>query len=310
MRGCEGNKVNMRRQLYRYWPYLLLLPLLFVLAGCGATSGMTPGSSGIGADAGPWPTAPTRNTNTTRPGADEAPDAPVVVILRAKAADNEELRLDVTGVEVKFGGSWFDVAKKSAITAITAMPARVDSNGASMLLSKGMVPKRKYTHFQIRLDDKKTMLVSGNSKIPLTVKSAIIELKEWTPDEKKKVNVLVVTLDGTKITRTAESATLPADAITVQPEEATGAISGKLDPTLPTATIEAFWSGSKTSFGSVAPAAQDGSFTISDLPAGPYTLEIRTPGYRLVKPLKDAVNVETKTVELKDLTLTPDTTQH
>jgi len=300
----------MRQVIRRYAPYLFALPLLLMIAGCGAMSNTVPTGTGIGADAGPWPASPNRTAANAngKPNADEVPNAPVVVVLRAKSAENEEIKIDVTGVQLKSGGTWYDVAKKTDIAAITAQPVRAGEKGTSALLAKGLVPKRKYTQFQLKLDDKNTLLLTKTDSRALTLKNTVFDLHDWTPDDKKKENVLVINLDGSK--HSADSATLASDAVSVRTEDAAGSITGKLNPALPTARIEVFWSGSKVSFGYDTPAAQGGTFTLKDLPAGPYTLTFTVPGYRLVEPPKDAIIVAGKAVDLKELALTPETTTH
>ena len=70
--------------------------------------------------------------------------------------------------------------------------------------------------------------------------------------------------------------------------------------------MEAFWGNSKISLGFDTPTAQDGTFTIKNLPDGPYTLTFNTPGYRLVEAPKDTVIIaKGKSVVLKDVTLIP-----
>ncbi len=135
------------------------------------------------------------------------------------------------------------------------------------------VPKRKYSHFQLLLDSTNTLLVTANGKLPLTLGTTSFELHDWLPDEKKPWNVLVITVDGTKVVQSADgtSATLPAAAIAMHMEDATGAITGKLIPISPTAHVEALWSGTKISLNSDTPSAQDGTFTIKNLPDGAYT---------------------------------------
>lgn len=302
----------MRQEILRHWPYVFLLPLLFAFAGCGSMPANTVGSSGTGDSAGPWPSAPQRSQTTTATKPGDTPNTQVLVVLRATAPANEEVRLAVTGVQVKSGGSWFPLAKDTDIKANYPKAIRVGATGASALLANNTkVPKRKYSALQILLDTSNSVLVTSDGNQPLVVKNTVFDLHDWQPDEKKPWNVLVITVDGSKITLDQNGATLPAEGTGTLMEEANGSITGKLVPISPTSRVEACWGGSKISLGADVPSAQDGSFTIKNLPDGPYTLNFTTPGYRLAAPLKGPITVlKNKAVKLDDINLTPDSAQH
>ncbi len=289
-----------------------IVSLLFLIgiAGCGANTGT--GSSSYGADAGSWPQSPNRTPAAATPAAnaksDEPPNVPLLVVLRATSAENEQLLLDVAGVDLKYGNQWVPAATKATMADAEVLPLKATEKGISALLANKPIPKRKYTHVRLTLTDKKTQLThKDEASLPLTLSVASISLKEWTPDEesdKQKTNLLLITLDGTKVKKEKDSATLPADAITVQTTPPVGGISGKLDPPTANARIEALWGASKVSLGSAIPDAQTGAFTISPLPPGAYRLDFKTPGKKLIEPLKDAIAVESKLVALKALALT------
>jgi len=302
----------MRRDILHHWPYVLLLPALFALAGCGSIPANTVGSSGTGADAGPWPSSPARNlaTNTMQPG--DIPTTSVLVVLRATAPAEEEMRLAVTGVQIKSGNSWFTLAQDTDIKATNPRGIRAGAKGAAVLLAKNIkVPKRKYTTLQLLLDNKKSVLVTSDGNQPFTLKNTQFVLKDWQPDEKKPWNVLAITLDGTQVTLDKNGAALPSEAASAQFAEANGSITGKLVPVSPTSRVETYCGESKISLGTDVPAATDGSFTIKNLPDGPYTLNFTTPGFRLSEPLKGPVYVvKNKAVKLDDIILTPETAQH
>jgi len=282
------------------------LALIF-LAGCGTTTGT--GTSGYGADAGPWPSAPSRGTSAagSHPGADQVPNVPLVVLLRGKTADAQALEVDITQVDLKYGDQWVPVANRDAIAKIETLPLRVTKGGITAMLAgpQTKVPQRKYTHLRLRFDDRKTKLVQGEKKLPLTLQ-ATLELGEWTPDE-KAINTLTVTLDGTKVTATENSATLPASALAVTKGAASAGVSGKLVPVLPTARIAAYWGDTKVAVGNAVPNAQDGSFQIPDLPAGPYRLEITTPGYHRDETPKAPLLLDDKVMLLGDIQMVKDT---
>ena len=123
------------------------------------------------------------------------------MVLRATAPADEELRLAVTGVQIKSGGSWFTLAKDTDIKASYPKAIRAGAKGIAVLLAKNVkVPKRKYDSLQLLLDNGNSMLLTSDGNQPLLLKNTQFALKDWQPDEKKPWNVLVVTLDGTKVT--------------------------------------------------------------------------------------------------------------
>jgi len=277
---------------------------MWLIAGCGTTGGT---GGGYGADAGPWPSSPARTTpNASRPAAEQAPDAALTVLLRGKTAEDQAIELDVTQVELKYGDQWAPVANREAIAKIESLPLRITKGGITAMLAppKTKVQKRKYTHLRLRFDDRKTKLVQGEKKLPLTLQ-ATPELGEWTPDE-RVINTLTVIIDGTKVTATGNSATLPASALTAAKGAAAGGVSGKIVPALPTARVEAYWGDTKLVIGSASPSAQDGSFQIPDLPAGSYRLAITTPGYHRDDPPKDPLLLEDKVILLGEIRMLKD----
>ncbi|MHB9110533.1 MAG: carboxypeptidase-like regulatory domain-containing protein [Armatimonadota bacterium] len=272
---------------------------LALFAGCGTTTGGT--GTGYGADAGPWPSGPSRTAATPTNQAEQAPPSALAVMLRGKTAENQTLELEVTQVDLKFGDQWVPVANREAIAKIEALPLRIGAKGSTAMLAapKTKVPKRKYTHLRLRFDDRKTKLVAGDKKLPLTLQ-ATLELGEWTPDE-KALNTLTVTLDGTKVTDTKSSATLPPAALTVAKTTTAAGLSGKLVPPLPTARVDVFWGNTKFVLGTAAPNAQDGSFQIGNLPAGAYRLEVVNPGYHRAETPKELLQLEDKAVSLGEI---------
>lgn len=281
------------------------------LLGCGTGSNGMTGGNGVGDAAGPWPQAPTRTAPTAagRPAADEPPKAPVIVQLISKAAKEHEVRLDVERVEVKYLENWFPMVQRKDIADSETLPLRAGDKGATFLLVRTDIPRRAYTHLRLQLADAKTALVvDEQTTLPLTLKGTTIELKELKLDDKKP-NLITITIDGTKITTTAESATLPAEALTVTVSHPAGGVSGKVTPPMPNARVELFWKESKTLLGSGVPALSDGGFTITNLPPGHYRVEVRAPGHHLVEEVKGLVAVEQKIAALKPLALAADTGQ-
>jgi len=272
---------------------------LALFAGCGTTTGGT--GTGYGSDAGPWPSGPNRTANTPTPPTEQTPPAALAVLLRGKTAEDQSLELEVTQVDLKYGDQWVPVANRDAIAKIETLPLRLGAKGNTAMLAapKTRVPKRKYTHLRLRFDDRKTKLVAGDKKLPLTLQ-ATLELGEWTPDE-KALNTLIVNLDGTKVTVTKSSATLPPAALTVTKTTTAAGVSGKLVPPMPTARVDVFWGNTKFVLGTAAPNAQDGSFQIGSLPAGAYRLEVTNPGYHRAETPKELLQLDDKAVELGEI---------
>lgn len=275
------------------------------LAGCGMNPGTS--SSAVGADAGPWPQGPNRTTALQRPAADQVPMVPLLVVLRAHSAKGEELRLDVGEVALKQADQWYTVTTRADMVRLQALPLVVPEQGTSALLAHTQIPRRKYSYVRVQLQDKSTAVVRGEVTLPLTVLETTKGLGDWTPDEKTP-NVLTVTLDGTKVATTPDSANLPAEAMTVSRVLPNGGVSGKLTPALPGAEVKAFWGKSDVVLGSALPDARTGAFSIAHLPTGNYRLEFRTPGYRPVDPVKNPLVVKDKVILLDSLALTHDTT--
>jgi len=275
-----------------------------VIAGCGAAGG-----GGYGADAGPWGQSPARTqpTQTARPPAEQVPDAVIVVQLRGKAAENEVLKLDIAQIELKYQDQWAPVTNREAIAKIETLPLAITQQGYTALLAtpKTKAPRRKYTHLRLRFDDAKTAFVRDAKEVPLTVQASALDLGEWTPDD-KAINTLLVTLDGTKVTATASSATLPSGALAVAKKTATAGISGKILPASPTARVDALWGQTKVVIGTAIPAAADGTFQIANLPAGSYRLEVTHPGYHQADEDKKPIVIEEKLFECGEVKLLKD----
>ena len=273
-----------------------------ILAGCGATSGT--GGTGYGADAGPWSQSPNRATPTGQP--EQVPNVALAVLLRGKSAENEQIKLDIAQLELKYLDQWVPVTNRDAIARIETLPLIISQKGITAMLAtqKTMVPRRKYTHLRLRFDDKKTLLVRGEKELPLTLQ-ATLELGEWTPEE-KAINTLTVTLDGTKVTATTGSATLPTNALTIAKGTASAGFNGKIVPASPTARVDAFWGNTKLVIGTAIPAAADGAFQIPNLPAGNYRLEVTNPGYHQADEDKKPITLDGKVLDLGNLKLLKD----
>jgi hypothetical protein len=285
-------------------PGLLLLALL---AGCGTAPGTASGS-GFGADGGPWPTAPTNRNAAGQPlpDAEKAPVVPVTITLRGKGVGEQELRLDITSIRIRYGEkNWLPIAAREDIIKQEAMPVRFGAKGNTVFLGTVKIPRRKYSYLEVNLTENKCLLVKEDVSTVLALKNvASMKLNDWTPDEKGP-NVLALTIDNSKITLTPATA-IAGEFFTVKPGVPAGAITGKITPAIPTTRVEAFWAGSKSSFGFGMVSGQDGAFTIPNLPAGSYRLEITAAGYHLAEPFKETVAVEDKAVTLKPWTLEKD----
>ncbi len=289
------------------WLLLLGITAALAVAGCGSAPGTTTGS-GYGSDAGPWPTPPPRNIQSSqdvnRPAADQVPNAPLTVLLRGKASEKDELQVDIARIEFKYSDRWLSVATREDIARHEKLPIAITEKGAAALLVSTKVPKRKYSHLRIRFTDSGTVLKHADAQTPLTIQETTLVLNDWELDEQKP-NTLAISLDGTTITRTEDSATLPSSGVKITEKGIpAGSITGKTVPALPTASIEVFWGNGAVSFGAAHPDARDGSFTLPNLPAGSYRIAVHAPGHRLIDPFTDLVSVGNKAVKLRELALT------
>ncbi len=283
---------------------VIALGALLALVGC-STAGTT--SGGTGAEAGPWPTAPTQ-PSSSRPATDETPNAPLMVLLRAAAPEDTQLRLAVTQIEFKVVEKnterWVTVVKKDDVAKNEPAPLLFGAKGGTALLANVQVPRRKYTAVRVTLEDGKAALLKEKKESKLTVKLPQFPLPEWTPDDKLP-NLLTLKLDIGKLVKATDTApaTLPAEAFSLTHGVATCILTGKVQPALPNAKVELFWGASKTALRTVAPTA-DGTFSVSDLPEGKYRIDVRANGYALQNPPKELLNVTAdKPLALDPLTL-------
>ena len=291
----------------RIWPLVILGALLALIgvSGCGATTGGT----GYGADGGQWPQSPSRAPlgAAGKTKAEEPPRVPLTVTLRLTAPEEVALALDIEKVELKTEKSWVPVAVRPVIEGFNALPVRAGKTAAIALLYTGAIAKRPYTQARLTLRAATTRYTHGDTALPLALESTTVTFSEWTPAADKP-NLLAIAVDGAQVGVTETRATLPAAAFTASTALPTGGITGMLDPPTANAIIDLYWGAGKVKFRSVPPPdGQTGLFTIADLPAGAYRLELRTPGRTLIEPLKELIAVDTKLVKLPRLALTTDT---
>ena len=288
--------------------HLLCIPLgllAIALAGCNTAASNGYGS-GIGAEGGMWPSAPARQ-NTAKANPDDPPRVPLMVVLRVKSAEGEYITLDMDKVELKYAKQWVQVTNRVGMIAVDALPLHAADKGAAALLYTGTIQKRKYTALRFSISEKKTELVREKTKYPLTVQGTTLTLGEWTPadpDAKVKTNLLTIEIDGTKVKKIKDSATLAAEASTISTALPAGALTGKLDPATPNANVDVYWGNSKTLLGTTMPDALTGAFTVTHLPAGLYRIDVRAKDRKLVEPLKNLISVDAvKATDLKALAL-------
>jgi hypothetical protein len=284
----SGKEMDMTRIGY----YALMLAALLALGGC--TTAGTNTTSGTGGESGPWPTPPTQ-PSSSRPANDDTPSASLLVVLRAAAPEETQLRLAVTQIEFKVVEKnvdrWVTVAKREDIAKHESDTHLFSAKGGTALLASVQVPRRKYVMARVTLDDGKSALIKEKKESKLDVKLPLFSLAEWTPDE-KAANQLTLAVNSAKLEKATEKtpATLPTEAFTLTPGVASGAVTGKVLPPMPNARVEFFWGTSKTALRAVAPAA-DGTFSVNDLPDGKYRIDVRANGFKLKEPLKEPVTV-------------------
>jgi len=273
----------------------MIFVLVILIAGCGSAPAS---GGGYGANAGPWPQAPTRSTPTASNEQDQPPTVPVTFTLRGKAATEQELRLNVTQIELRYGSRWHTVAKAEDIAKYETLPLKLSAKEGFALLARTSVPRRTYNYVRLTFAKEKTVLARKEQPdVPLMVEMVPLALGEWTPSD-TRANLITITVDGAKV-KFEENVILPATALTAKALSPAGGINGKITPATPTARVEVFWGASKVLLGSVTPSAQDGSFTVANLPAGLYRVDVSAPGQKLSESLKDPVAVEDKPVTLK-----------
>jgi len=281
-----------------------LAVMLWLLGGCGS-AGPTVAGGGTGADSGPWPSHPAANTAATGTKGEEAPKASVTILLRATAAKDTPLALNVAKVELKYDkDQWLPVATGESINQLQALPLHVDEKGASALLSNGLIDRRAFNGIRLTFSGEKTLIEKEKNPIPLTVDTAQLSFKEWTPDP-KTANAIILTLNGKKVNIISGArARLEASAVSVKTLLPTGGIIGTIAPVLPTAQVEVTWGDTKIAFGHANPTVPDGAFAIANLPPGKYQLKIIADGYVLGDDKPKPVTVEEKVVKLDKITLT------
>jgi hypothetical protein len=239
------------------------------------------------------------------------------MLVRATTADETRMTLDITKVELEYFevkdtqkiARWYTLADGKALkNALPALPFKVETNGAIVLLCDGPVPVKSYTAVRISLDQKGTTFTNKAGVKPLSLATDTFALGDWTLDT-KSTNDIVVSLDGVSITseKNMTTSSLAASAITLVKGTAQGSISGKLSPAVGNAKIEAYWGESKVAMASAVAKTDDGSFTIPNLPPGPYKLNIIATGYHPTQALKPTM-VETTNTDLGAIALSADAT--
>jgi hypothetical protein len=307
----------------RFWLVAFcLLAGLLLLAGCGSAPGASGygGSAGTGADSGPWPTAPAKAANGTQAPGSDSPVGPLVVLLQAKANPDETLALAVTKIELKYDNDhWYPLASadgKNGAAKLSATPCSADSKGAVFMLSSSSIPRRKYTAIRLWFDDDATHVTRKAAApstqptpptpvtIPVTLASSTLALSDWTLDPKLR-NFILLQIDGTKLKANDNALQAPAEAVTVTKGTALGEISGTVVATIPNVTVEAYWGENKEALAPAVPVAQDGTFTLSNLPTGNYRLVVHATGFHPALPLKP-VAVENAPIKLDAIKLVAD----
>jgi hypothetical protein len=274
---------------------------LALLCGCSASQGS--GGTGYGADAGPWPKAPTRAT-PKGPATTDTPTVPLYLLVHGTTAAEETLRVELVGLEVKFDGRWITVAQRDDFARF-ANPVTLTAAGTPGFALSTTLPRRIYTHLRVRFGTNGRWQ-QGDTTRALTIPTLTHTLpEEWTPPERVPT-VVHVTLTPTALAIAPKNASLPATALACTLDSPTGGLSGRVTPLLPHARVEALWADTRTVVGSALPTSPDGTFSITPLPAGPYRLEVRATGYRLLEPDRKAIPVGKELVPCDPLTLVPE----
>jgi hypothetical protein len=277
------------------------LAVALALGGCG----MSTGNGLQGASGGSTWNSPNRTTSSGGEATPPPVMVPVLVVLRATAPADEDVRLDIGRIEIAGADQTVPLALRADLATHEVLPFVAGPKGATLFLARVQVPKKEYTEVRLFLTEEKSVAVREEKALPLGPLAFTAKAPKWTPDE-KAVNVLTLTLDATKLTRGEKTAALPDGCFTASTALPAGSLVGKTAPILPTARVSIFLGGSKTALASAFPATQDGAFAFTNLPAGAYRVEVQSSGYTLAEPLKDLVTIGDKPVTLKPLVLIPD----
>ena len=297
----------------RVWILLSILSIacLVMLAGCSSmpTATSAGGSgTGYGASADLLPAKP-----ATPSAAPTPPNAQLALLLRATTADQTSLTLAITKVELQYLDTkskekWYTLADdKTLKSTLPALPFTANTSGAICLLSNGMVPLRGYSALRLSFDAKGTTFANKTVVSPLVLENNTLSLGTWALDTKVP-NVITISVDGAKVSLPANDKTtvkLPPTAITLTKGPALGSIAGKLTPAVANTKVEAFWGESKVAMASVVAKIDDGTFSLANLPPGPYRLVITAAGYHPTTALKPTM-VETTTTDLGTIALSAD----
>ena len=302
----------------RVWILLTILSIacLVMLAGCSSmpTATSAGGSgTGYGASADLLPSKP-----ATPPAAPTPPTAQLALLLRATAADQTSFTLAITKVELQYLDTkskekWYTLADENALkSALPALPFTANTTGAICLLSNNSVPLRDYSAVRLSFDAKGTTFTNKTVVSSLVLENSTLSLGTWALDTKVP-NVITISVDGAKVPLPAANAKdttvkVPTAAVTLAKGPAQGSIGGKLAPAVANTKVEAFWGESKVAMASVVAKIDDGTFTLSNLPPGPYRLVITAAGYHPTTALKPTM-VETTTTDLGTIALSADATK-
>ncbi|HEX2949571.1 MAG TPA: carboxypeptidase-like regulatory domain-containing protein [Armatimonadota bacterium] len=296
----------MRAIIFRYFTILSLLIGVLVIVGCGLTPGSSSSSSysstASGADAGPWPQKPTKDAKSSP---SDPQKAPLFVEIAAKVPTDSTLSLEVGKVELQCNEEWVTIANKEDINKIEPKAVLLNDKSSVALLVNTQIPVRKYTAMRISFLNA-ALKNSDEASSPIIIGEINQSLDDWAPTPSKN-SLLTIHFDVSKITKDQDALKASAAAFSIQKATATGSIQGTVSPTtVGNVKVQVFWEKSTVLLGSAIPQTTDGSFTISNLPVGEYSVFVQADGYHLAKPISDLISVNEKAVTLGKLTLEKD----
>lgn len=276
---------------------------MLLLAGCSTTTGSN--SSGTGADTGPWPTKPNRNSQLKSSDIDKVVSVPLWTMVKCQLAENEELSFNIELIDLKN-----DKQQKVPVSTLKDFmvlnPSGLHFNDKlqTQVVASQNIKKYKYTQLKFKINSTDSYFKNDKHKFLVKDFEVSIPLSNWVPYEPTndiKLNVLELNLNRDSLIFDNEKKTIEIkpDAISVSFPSPTGAITGKVSSFMPSTRVIALFNGTSLEAGSIVPSSIDGTFSIYGLPAGKYKIKIITGAD--IMYFDKLIDVKDKMVNIKEI---------
>jgi hypothetical protein len=234
----------------------------------------------------------------------------VGILLTDQAGEFEHVFVTVMGVEIHTpGGGWVTVATQSDINGFITQPVDLLSlRNLEKLVGMGTIPAGFYTQLRLLLSPQAEVVVGGQHEpleIPSGSQTGLKALNFTVPAS--GVVYLLIDIKADRITHADGKYVLPPTAISVTVFTGPfGALHGTVSLSNSAAVATAFFAGTSVPVAQTTINATDGSYTIPDLLAGDYYLEVAATGFEPFdsRPTTFAVTAGA-TTEVPLITLTP-----